>query len=242
MRDGGCPGYIDSRRKDTQMNAETKNGKLPVVVDDGFNSDTGENKLIRGVIVRCVEGNWTDAGGNPITPDTKLVAWATTECLQRWKDKLPVETIVKQPGVPLPDVEALNAEIPESEWEMGLSGKRPPWAKQHVVYLLNPQDGSEYTFISSTTGAAIAVERLRDKTKNIRMLRGDRYVPVVTLTSKLMQTRFGSKLRPDFTTQEWRALRAPNRVSAQPVAAIEHVGSKVEEPSLDEEMNDELPF
>jgi hypothetical protein len=218
------------------------NGNLPAVIDDGFDGATADNKLIRGVIIRCVDGVWKDTDGTVISSDTKLVAWATTEALQRWQNKLPTETIVKRPGIALPDCDELNAEIPQKEWEPGIDGKpRPPWVKQHIVYLLNPQDGGEYTYISGTVGAAIAVERLKDKTKNLRMLRGDHCVPVVTLANKLMTTKFGSKLRPDFVIQEWRNLGVP-QVSAQPRAAIEHIGSKVEEPSIGEELNDEIGF
>jgi hypothetical protein len=69
------------------------------------------------------------------------------------------------------------------------------------------------------------------------MLRGGaRVVPVVTLGSKLMQTSFGSRLRPEFVIQEWREFGAPS-------PAITHeVGKRIEPPSLKEEMNDEVPF
>jgi len=62
---------------------------------------------------------------------------------QHWKDGTPVQTIVKQPGKPLPDVMELNNAIPQEEWEDGLDGEpRPPWVKQHVAYLINPVDAS----------------------------------------------------------------------------------------------------
>jgi hypothetical protein len=225
------------------MVEEVKNETLPTVITDGFDGG-GADRLIRGVIVRCVEGVWKDTDGTPIPPDTKLVAWATTECLQRWKDKQPAETILKRPGAPLPDLDELNAGIPQKEWENGIDDKpRPPWVRQQVVYLLDAHDGGEYTFISGTVGAAIAVERLKDKTKNLRMLRGDRCVPIVTLGNKLMATKFGSKLRPEFVIQEWRTLStSTTAVTAQSPAAIEHVGEKVESPTLEEELNDEIGF
>jgi hypothetical protein len=224
------------------MTDESKNA-IALILNDGFEGANGKGeKLIRGVIVRCVEGIWKDADGTLIPQEKKLVAWATNEALQRWEDKRPVETIVKCPGVPLPDLDDLNAKIPQKEWEPGIDGKpRPPWVRQGIVYLLDPHDGSEFTFISGTIGAAIAIERLKDKTKNLRMLRGDHCAAVVTLGNKLMTTKFGSKLRPEFVIQEWRTLGTP-QVPAQPVAAIEHIGSKVEEPSLSEELNDALPF
>jgi hypothetical protein len=220
------------------MNDETKN--LPMSIDNGFDAvDHNSDRIIRGNIARCVDGKWTDKDGTKIPADTKLLAWATTEALQLWRNKLPVETIIKQPGEPLPDVDELNSDIPQAEWEMGLNGPRPPWVKQHVVYLLNPTDGGELTFISSTTGAAIAVEQLRDKVRNMRMLRGGQVVPVVELGSKSMTTRFGTRLRPEFIITQWRNLGGP----ATAPALNHEIGSLIEEPTLAEEMGeDSIPF
>src|SRR5262249_39610492 len=155
-------------------------------IDDGFVDAADHNRVIRGVILRCVDGNWSDADGTKVPAGTRLLAWAIAQAVQRWENKLPVETIIKQPGVPLPDIDELNAAIPRAEWETGMNGPRPPWAKQHIVYLLDANDGSEFTYINGTTGAAIATERLQDKVKNMRMLRGDRVVPLVELGSKSM--------------------------------------------------------
>jgi hypothetical protein len=208
---------------------------VPAPIDDGFAKSEQEDRLIRGSILRFVDGVWKDSDGNPIPPDSRWVAWAASECLQQWKDKLPVKTIVKKAGMPLPDVDELNSEIPQREWEKGIDGKpRPPWVRQRVVYLLNAETGAEMTFISGTAGAAIAVEGLRNKTGNMRMLRGARVVPVITLGNKLMQTNFGSRLRPEFVIQDWRELGAPS-------PAIAEIGKKIAPPTLAEEMNDEIP-
>jgi hypothetical protein len=208
--------------------------------NDGYidPADRTDDHVIRGIIIKFVEGNWTDADGAKVQAGAKLLAWATTQALQRWQNKLPVETIIKKSGTPLPDVDELNKKIPQAQWEAGLNGPRPPWTKQHVVYLLNAKDGSEFTFISSTTGAAIAVERLKDKVKNMRMLRGDQVVPLVELGSKSMPTKFGTKLRPDFVIVEWRNLGGP---TTQAPALTQEVGTKVKEPTLAEELNDAIP-
>jgi hypothetical protein len=217
------------------MNDKTTN--VPAVVDDGFNKSNQEDRLIRGIIVRCVDGLWKDSDNNPIPSESRWVAWAASECLRQWKNKLPVKTLVKKPGIPLPDLDELNTEIPQREWETGIDGKpRPPWVRQRIVYLLNTESGAELTFISGTTGAAIATEALRNKTANMRMLRGARVMPIVTLSNKLMQTNFGSRLRPEFQIEEWRELGAPS-----PAIANTEVGKKIAPPSLREEMNDEVP-
>jgi hypothetical protein len=218
---------------------------LPAIANDGFidSADHNDGQVIRGAIIKCVEGSWTDADGARISPGTKLLAWATAQALQRWQNKLPVQTIIKKSGTPLPDVDELNSSIPQAQWEAGLNGPRPPWVKQNIVYLLNAKDGSEFTFISGTTGAAIAVERLRDKVKNMRLLRGEQVVPVVELGNKPMATKFGTKLRPDFTIVEWRNLGRAAAVSAPAVStALSHeIGTKVEAPTLAEELNDAIP-
>jgi len=224
--------FLSRMQKEPKMTTN-----VPTIIDDGFNKTDQEDRLIRGVIVRCVDGLWKDSDGNPIPSESRWVAWAATECLQQWHNKLPVKTITKKPGIPLPDIDELNSEIPQREWETGIDGKpRPPWVRQRVVYLLNAETGAELTFISGTTGAAIAVEGLRNKTGNIRLLRGSRVVPIVSLGNKLMQTNFGSRLRPEFTVQEWHEFGAPSP------AITSEIGKKIAPPSLQEEMNDELPL
>jgi hypothetical protein len=171
-----------------------------------------------------------------------MIALATTTCVQHWQDQTPVETIIKQPGVPLPDIDELNRRIPEKEWETGLDGKpRRPYVKEWVAYLLDPRDASIYTFINSTRGAEIAVEKLQSRVKWMRALRGDKVVPIVELNSKPMKTDYGVKQRPEFKINgEWRELGT--LAPAQDMPAIEHIGTPVKEPTLQEEMGgDEVP-
>ena len=179
------------------------------VTDDGFNDSAGdEQRLIQGSILRCVDGHWADGDGVAFPPETKLLALATAMALQHWKDKLPIETILKKPGEPLPDLDELNAKIPKKQWELGLDKKpRPPWVRQHIVYLLNPADAGLFTFINSTVGASIAVDRLKTKVQWMRALRGANVVPVVQLDSKPMKTKLGQKLRPEFIIVEWQPIR-----------------------------------
>ena len=85
-------------------------------------------RLIQGVIAKCVDGRWADSDGLPLPAELLVVG--TTRALQCWKDQYPVDTIIEQPDEPLPDVDELNAKIPEHEWELGLDNKpRPPAAQ-----------------------------------------------------------------------------------------------------------------
>jgi hypothetical protein len=201
------------------------------------NSVDTNTRLIRGSILRCVDGKWADAIGTP--PPALLVALGTTTALQCWSGGKPTDVVIAKPGVPLPDVDELNGQIPQEEWEKGLDGKpRAPWVKQHVAYLVDPVSGEAYTFINGTFGAKIAVERLADRVANMQRLRGGNALPVVKLESRPMKTKFGTKQRPEFTIVEWREIGGGEQVKA-----IEHkpVGKPVVAPTVSEELNDALP-
>jgi hypothetical protein len=139
-----------------------------------------------------------------------MVVIGTDRVLRCWgADNDLLDYVVEQPGEPLPDVEDLNSQIPETEWSTGLNGEpRPPWERCVRAFLLDPETASVYTFINSTVGARIAVERLEDRTKWMRTLRGADVVPIVKLDSRPMKTNFGKQMRPEFTVTEWREFSA----------------------------------
>jgi hypothetical protein len=208
--------------------------KTLVVIDDGFGDGEGNDRLIQGTILRCVDGKWSAKDGTDFPPGTKLIALGTACALQHWKDGLPVETIVRQKGKPLPDLDELNEKIPQKKWEKYNGEPRPPWCRQHIAYLIDPGDASIYTFINSTVGAAIAVSKLKDRVQWMRKLRGAAVVPLVKLDAKTMKTKHGQKLRPEFTVVEWRDFSGPTN------ALPDLSGNPIEPPSLKEELNDSV--
>jgi len=196
------------------------------------------NRLIKGTIIRCVDGKWADAVGTP--PPERLVALGTTQAIQCWSGGKPTDTVVASPGKPLPSVDELNGQIPEEEWEKGLDGKpRAPWVLQYVAYLVDPVSCEAYTFINGTFGAKIAVERLAERVATMHQLRGGAAVPVVKLESRPMKTKFGTKQRPEFAIVEWREFAG----DGGEVRAIEHkpAGKPVRAPTASEELNDAIP-
>jgi len=202
------------------------------------NVQTSE-RLIRGSILRCVDGKWADALG--IAPPERLVALGTTQALQCWSGGKPTDTVMARPGEPLPNVDELNAQVPQEEWEVGLDGKpRAPWVRQYVAYFLDPLSAEAYTFLNGTFGAKIAVERLADRVANMQRLRGGNALPVVKLEARPMKTKFGTKQRPEFTIVEWREIGG----TGEEVKAIEHqpIGKPVKAPTASEELNDEIPW
>jgi hypothetical protein len=201
---------------------------LPAVsadYDDGWNDVDTDDRVIRGALVKCVDGHWSTKDGT--APPKQLLALATATVMQLWQDKMPVETIVKRPGQPWMDIDELNAKVPKENWEIGLDGEpRPPWQKQFIVYLLDPNSAAKFTFANGTIGARIAVTNLKDQVKWMRAMRGDHVVPLVELTNKPMKTKHGQKLRPDFKVIEWRDLG----------------GTQIAPPIIGEELNDAIPY
>jgi hypothetical protein len=226
------------------MSSSTDN--LPTIVtDDGFADVDSNDRLIQGTVARCVDGHWSKDKA-PFPPDTRLIVLGTCEALQLWRNNKVIKTIKKEPGRPLPDIDELNAQIPESDWEIGLDKKpRKPWVHQYVAYMLDPKDASLFTYINNTFGALKAVTILKDKVKWMRALRGSRVVPVIKLDSKPMPTAHGMKQRPEFTVVEWRDLGGGGDGDlppppTKPVPAIEHVGKPVKPVSTAEVLNDEI--
>jgi hypothetical protein len=219
------------------MNEHTSSENLPAVIgDDGFDDSGFDDRLIKGTILRAVDVIGSARHSSAL--QSALIALSSTEALQRWENQKPAETVVKQGGQPLPDVDALNAKVPKKRWEAGLDGNpRPPWVKQHIVYLLDPRDASLFTYLNSTAGARIAVRELKDKVAMMRKLRGANVVPLVELGGKPMKTGFGTKMRPYFHIADWRDLGG----SQTAVPAIEHVGNSVKTVTTEEFLNDELP-
>ncbi len=211
---------------------------LPTVINDDDSDDVG--RVIQGTLLKCVDGNWRDRDGLPIPANTQLLAVGSTTIIQRWLEQMPIDTIVKRPGEPLPDVDQLNSLIPQNEWEEGIDGKpRPPWQRQLVVYLLDEATAEKFTFASGTIGARIAVENLRDRMRSMRALRGVNVVPVIELANKPMKTRFGGKMRPEFKIMDWREFGG----GAPAVPQLEHAPIKsVAAPTASEEMRDEVKY
>jgi hypothetical protein len=211
-------------------------------VSDGFNDpDGGGERLIRGVILKFVDGTWSDREGTEYPRGTQMLVFGVAEALQCWKNQTVTETIVKIPGQPLPDLDELNGSVPKREWDMGLNGEpRAPWQHSYLIYLLNPKDGSVFTLINSTIGLRICFDRIKDKVKYMRALRGELVCPLVQLDHKPMQTAFGVKKRPELTIIEWRDL-TPRNGSVPDQRAPKQIGTSVAEPTLAETMNDEIP-
>jgi len=208
--------------------------------------------IIQGSLIKFSnEAMWVTRDCDKLSANLELVAVDVGRVVQKWHDDRPVETIVLQPHQKFPDVEEMNDKTPREEWVEGPDGnKRGPWQAQHLLYLLDLKTMDKYTFPTGTTGGRIAVRDLRDKTMWMRRLRGPNVYAVVLLSNTFMNTKWGGRQRPHFKIVRWVSLGSEDgQVEALPppppppqtTSQSDLPLNEVEEPSLAEEMNDEIP-
>ena len=208
--------------------------------------------IIQGSLVKFSnEAMWVTRDGDELSADLELVAVDVGRVVQKWQDDRPVETIVLPPHQKFPDVEEMNEKVPKDEWVEGPDGKlRGPWQAQHILYLLDLKTMDKYTFPTGTTGGRIAVRDLRDKTMWMRRLRGPNVHAVVLLSDTFMNTKWGGRQRPHFKIVRWISLGSesgqvealpPPPPAPQTTSQPDLPLNEVQEPSLAEEMNDEIP-
>jgi hypothetical protein len=228
---------IEDNIKQVPANVEDEHG------GDGFDQpgDQSDHTII-GSIEKFVDGDWT-TGGLPGDPKRRLVAVETDVVIRRWRDNRVIEIIREKP---LPDLDLLNKAVPRGEWEDDLNGDpRPPYERAHVVYLVDLDTCERSTFISPTKGAAIAVSRLKDKVFWMRKMRGNNnIVPQIELSWAPMPTKYGMRKRPDFKVVGWIDLSGGS--SLPPPSGPKQLPpvqpKQVQEPSLKEELNDDIPL
>jgi hypothetical protein len=223
--------------------------------EDGVEGDDRPQSagIIQGSLVKFSnEAMWVTRDGDELPAGLELVAVDVGRVVQKWQDQQPVETIVLQPHQKFPDIEEMNEKVPKEEWVEGPDGNmRGPWQAQHILYLLDPKTMDKYTFPTGTTGGRIAIRELVDKTTWMRRLRGPNVYAVVLLTDTFMNTKWGGRQRPHFKIVRWvgseggqvEALPPPSPLptAAQTTAQPELPLKEVKEPSLAEDLDDEVP-
>ena len=210
--------------------------------------------VIHGTLIKFTsEAEWVTGNGDEMSRERELIVVDMVRIVQKWVDQMPQETIIVPPGEKFPDINAMNEAAPQSEWREDLNGNKVgPYQKQIVVYLLDALSLDKLTFPRSTTGGGIACRDLSDKVAWMLKNRGPRVSAVITLSDTFMPTKYGGRKRPHFEVVRWigfdtgeggDALSAPKPALAGGAAATPEIPpwSEVEEPSLKEELNDDLP-
>jgi hypothetical protein len=220
---------------------------------DGFDEEDApeEARPIIGAYIKFIEGEWS-SGGTPLKPDFRPLVVDIERGLQRWENGVLIEERFEKP---LPDLDALNEAIPKEQWGVFPNGSpKPPWSHAFKFYFLDDKTGTRATFGTNTVGGSICYEELKDKVKWIRKLRGPGALPRVQPTWAPMRTKHSPhpKKRPELRVIEYVAFAeggfvtlpaspTPRLPAAHPVQSATRL-QKVEEPTLAEEMDDEIPF
>jgi hypothetical protein len=221
---------------------------------EGDDSQQQGGSSIQGTLLKFTsEGEWVTGNGDPVPPGLELIVVDIVRQVQKWINGQPAgPPLIVPPGEKFPDVKAMNDAAPKSEWREDLNGNMVgPFQAQILVYFLDARTLDKYTFPTSTIGGGICCRELADKVAWMRKYRGPKVSAVITLADVFMNTKYGGRQRPHFNIVRWigfdgggdKALPASKPpLEGGAVAKSEAPPwNEVEEPSLAEEMNDDLP-
>src|SRR5262249_2052264 len=156
-------------------------------------SDRGDERKLK-----FLNGVWLDPNEQEVK--IELVVLDVQRKVQKWlTDDGPAETIVLMPGAKFPDIDAMNAECPQSEWREKFGKMAGPWQGEHVVLFVDPATMERYWWPSpvTTIGSAVCVRNLVSQVKLMRQFKGQLVYPVVELAHTFMDTAYGGRQRPD---------------------------------------------
>ena len=234
--------------------------KPPSHALDGFDDWGGEDhdgRAEQGSLVKFSNDSEWIANDDVLPATLELVAVNIDRYVVYWKpdgtgpDR--AKSYYLKPGEKFPDIEQMNADTPKSEWREAFGKMKGPWEAQHIVRLLHPVSMDRYSFPTSTNGGHAAVVELRQRTRDMRQVRGERVFAVVLLRDKFMPTAYGGRQRPHFeivkfvtfgddgTTIKSSVLTASDAPSLAGPATSGGMKT-VETPSAKETVKDSIPY
>ena len=240
--------------------------KKTLLVADGFDgveNDDVENSEGQPSNKRIIQGDrlsftvdykWLINDAEEFPKDRELVVIDVIRYAQKWVDGRPVSIIPVTANQPWPNVDKLNAACAKSEWGTYNGKPQGPWQRQRAVYFVDIGTMGKFTWPSrvDTVGSDICVRDIHDKVRLMREFRGARVFATVTLGDTFFPTSFGGRQRPDLKInrdrwivlgKEEKALPAPSTAALPAATPIDPLSGikTVEEPSLAEQMGDEIP-
>jgi hypothetical protein len=171
---------------------------------EGEDTQSGSGVSLLGTKLKYLAPTWTDPDEQEITGP--LVVHDIQRKVQKWLDDTrPTETLVLAAGEPWPDIAAMNAECPQSEWREKFGKLQGPWQGEHVVLFFDPETMMRFWWPSptATIGSAICVRELVAQTKLVRSYRGAHVYPLVELSHTFMSTNYGDRERPSLIVKSW---------------------------------------
>ena len=206
-----------------------------------------ETRIIEGDIVKfdgAKHPPWMFKDGSPFPTGPEYLVLRRFRAVQCFKDQKCLNTIIEKPGETLPDVKALNGEIPESDKELWQGKLREPWSLQHVLYLLRVvPDAMVYTIINSTTGLRIAYERLQKRINTLQSFTAPDTMVFVSLGTAPMKTEFGMRIRPEFVfVRAWSPSGGRIEHTSAQMIEDKSTAKKADPKTVSQELDDAIPF
>jgi hypothetical protein len=205
--------------------------------DDGFNVQERSSSFIIGGMIKYHIHAYTLNKTEPLSLGTILAVIRIVTCWVKWWDQQPVEHRVTKSGQvhPQPD------DMPDRDskfWQLGLDSGKPtdPWKDTRYVYLIDPQTGRDFTFVTDSYGGRMAVGELKSAIRNVHIVRPGALAVIKLGTGTFKSRKFGLVPRPVFEIVEYRGgelKEAPVQLSDQSKPA--------EKLTLAQELNDEIP-
>ena len=172
-----------------------------------------------------------------IEPGRKFVVTDRAEGWQFLKKDCQPEWVMRTPSEPKPE----RPFATEDTWPIGLNDKpEHPWKYTLFIYLIDAATGESLTFSSNTTGGRIGIDELTAQIRYMRNMQPGA-VPIITLDSRMFNTKYGKKPRPHFKIEGWK-VRDTDGVD-QPKLIADADNKNAGDGTKDvNDMNDEIPF
>jgi hypothetical protein len=218
--------------------------------DDGFDVAERNSGMIIGTMIKFKDGAYFKNKTEIVPLGTTLVALKVVTAWVHWgKDEngngKPIEHRITHTGQSHPRREDLPDQD-RTQWEIAFGQPSDPWKDTRYLYLINPQSGADFTFITDTNGGRKGIAELKNAISNVRFAHPTA-LPVVRLSKGLMPTSFNPNGTPYpvFQIMDWRHKTeggpAPERLTHQerPEYDDDH---EAEEVRLRRDFEDEIPF
>jgi hypothetical protein len=169
----------------------------PTVDDSGV-------RQIQGQLLSCIDGRYytgTSRYREEFATGASLAALEIRSGFKIWRDNKPIAFITAVDGR-FPRRAELGY-LDEHEWPVGPGGKRAdPVQNSREILFIDPKTCAVYTFCTSSAGGRSATDDLDNAMRNARVLHPGA-VPLVSLQSQVMPTRYGQKIKPFFRILSW---------------------------------------
>ena len=178
--------------------------------------DSGVRQL-QGQLLTFIDGRYYTGSSKyreEFATETPLAVLEIRRGWKIWRDNKPVEFITAINGR-FPQRSELGY-LDEREWPPGPGGKRSdPVQNSREILFIDPKTCAVFTFCTSSAGGRSATDDLDNAVRNARLLRPG-VVPLVSLGSQVMPTKYGQKSKPFFRILSWSVPSAEVTALAPP--------------------------